>query len=428
MRFADRVGHLGYSPAIMNGFGIFILIALLARYGLQLAADLLNRSSLDADPDPAIAALYPPETRSRTRAYLGARLRVGTLESTFDLIVLLAFWGLGGFSYLDTYTRDLGWGPIATGLAFIGILVLLQGILSLPFQLWRTFGVEARFGFNRTTLGTFVMDLVKSTLLGILLGAPLLAAVLWFFEATGSLAWLVCWIFTAVFSLAVQWIVPTWILPLFFKFEPLEDSPLKQAVLSYGESVQFPLRDLFVVDGSRRSSKGNAFFTGMGKNRRVALFDTLIEKHEEKELVAVVAHEIGHYRLGHIPKMLGLSILQMLVLFGLLGLLLSQSGLYAAFFVESPSVYAGLVFFSLLYGPVELLVSLAVQALSRRHEYQADAFAARTTGASGPLQEGLKKMSVDQLAHPNPHALWIALHASHPPLADRLRALRALEL
>ncbi len=412
----------------MNGFGIFVLFALVARYALELVADLLNRSALDNDPDPSIADLYPPETRSKTRAYLGARLRVRTLASTVDLIALLAFWWLGGFSYLDTFCRELGWGPIGTGLAFIGALVLFQGVLSLPFEIWRTFRIEARFGFNRTTPATFVMDLVKSTLLGILLGAPLLAAVLWLFEVAGPWAWLACWSLTAIFSLAVQWIVPTWILPLFFKFEPLEESQLRQAILGYAESVRFPLQDLFVVDGSRRSSKANAFFVGMGKNRRVALFDTLIEQHEEDELVAVVAHEIGHYRLRHIPKMLTISILHMGLLFGLLGLLLPQAGLYSAFFVETASIYAGLVFFSLIYGPVELLLSLATQALSRRHEYQADAFAAQTTGATEPLQEGLKRLSVEQLAHPSPHSLWVALHASHPPLADRLRALGTVEV
>ena len=420
---ATRASHLGYPAAIMNGFGIFVLIAWVARYGLELAADLLNRSALDRDPDPTIASLYPPETRSKTRAYLGARLRVRIIESTLDLVTLLAFWGLGGFSYLDSFCRELGWGPVGTGLAFIGALVFLQGLLSLPFEIWRTFGIEARFGFNRTTVATFVMDLGKSTVLGILLGAPLLAAVLWFFEVAGSWAWLACWSVTAIFSLAVQWIVPTWILPLFFKFEPLEESQLRQAILSYAESVQFPLRDLFVVDGSRRSSKANAFFTGMGKNRRVALFDTLIEQHEEDELVAVVAHEIGHYRLGHMPKMLIISILHMGLLFGLLGLLLPQAGLYSAFCVENASIYTGLIFFSLLYGPVELLLSLVIQELSRRHEYQADAFAAQTTGATLPLQNGLKRLSVEQLAHPSPHKLWVALHASHPPLADRLRAL-----
>ena len=228
---------------------------------------------------------------------------------------------------------------------------------------------------------------------------------------------------TAAFTLAVQWVVPIWILPLFYRFTALEEGQLRQTILAYAESVDFPLRDLYVVDGSRRSSKANAFFTGMGANRRVVLFDTLIEKHSEEELTAVIAHEIGHYRLGHIPWMLTVSLLHTGLLFALLGLVMPQEGLYEAFFVASPSVHAGLVFFSLLYAPVELVLSVVAQAFSRRHEYQADAFAARTTGSAAPLAAALRRLSADQLAHPSPHRLWVALHASHPPLALRLRAL-----
>jgi STE24 endopeptidase len=220
-------------------------------------------------------------------------------------------------------------------------------------------------------------------------------------------------------------VAPTWIFPLFNKFEPLGEGELRDAVLGYARKVAFPLEGLFVIDGSRRSTKANAFFTGFGRRKRVALFDTLLARHPTEELVAVVAHEIGHYKKGHIVKGLVLAIAQAGVVFFLLSLFLGQRGLFEAFGVEQPSVHAGLVFFSLLYAPIELLLSLFAHAFSRRNEYEADAWARATTGAGEPLVSALKRLSADSLSNLTPHPLYVALHHSHPPLIERVRALRA---
>jgi STE24 endopeptidase len=343
-----------------------------------------------------------------------------------SLVVLLVFWFAGGFRWADQLTRSLGFGPVVTGLLFIGLLAFGSAALGLPFRIYSTFVVEEGFGFNRTSARTFLLDLVKSVTLAIVLGAPILALVLFFFERAGANAWIWCWIAAAAFTLAVQVIYPTWILPWFNRLEPLADGELRTAILRYAERVSFPLAGVYVIDGSRRSTRANAFFAGIGRRRRIALFDTLIERHPVSELVAVLAHEVGHYKRGHIPKMLAFAMLHFGVLFYLLSVVLSSPELDRAFYVEQPSVAASLVFFGLLYTPVELLLSVAINALSRRHEYQADRFAAETTGSGAPLVGALKRLAVENLSNLTPHRLLVVLEASHPPVVERIRALESM--
>jgi STE24 endopeptidase len=408
----------------MNGYGYLILAALLAQNALALAADLLNLRALRPELPAGFEDVYDAERYARSQEYTRARTRFSFWPQAFDLALLLGFWFAGGFAWLDGWTRALALGPIPTGLVFIGALSLAKTVVDLPFRYYSTFVIEERFGFNKTTRATFWADTAKGLGLALALGAPLLAAILWFFESAGSGAWLLCWGATALFSLFVQFIAPTWIFPLFNEFEPLEEGELRAAVLAYARKVAFPLEGLFVIDGSRRSTKANAFFTGFGKRKRVALFDTLIAKHPPEELVAVVAHEIGHYKKGHVLKGLALSILQAGVVFYLLSLFLERDGLFAAFGVEERSVHAGLVFFALLYAPLELVLSLAMQAFSRRNEYEADAWARETTGGAERLVSALKRLSADGLANLTPHPLYVALHHTHPPLVERVRALR----
>jgi STE24 endopeptidase len=408
----------------MNLYALVILAALLVEHALSAVADLLNLRHLRPELPAEFEGVYDAQAYRRSQEYTVARTRFGLIPGTFDLILLLAFWGLGGFGWLDGALRGLGYGSVLTGLLFVGSLVIARGVLHLPFQLYSTFVIEERFGFNRTTPGTFAVDLIKGLALGALLAGPLLAAVLWLFESAGSWAWLACWGFTALFLVAVQLVAPTWILPLFNKFQPLQEGELRRALLEYAGRVGFPLDDVYVVDGSRRSSKANAFFTGFGKNKRVALFDTLIEKHSEEELVAVVAHEIGHYKRRHIQKGLALSILHLGVLFGLLQVFLSQDGLFEAFGAQ-PSVYAGLVFFGLLYTPIEMVLSVALNRFSRHNEFEADEFSASTTRAPETLIQALKRLSLDNLSNLTPHPFFVWLHYSHPPVLERIRALRS---
>jgi STE24 endopeptidase len=346
------------------------------------------------------------------------------VTSAFGLIILLSFWFAGGFNYLDGVITAWGFVPVVNGLLYIGILTIVYSLLMLPFSVYATFVIEERFGFNRTTPGTFLLDRVKGLALAALLGAPLLAGILSFFEYSGAYAWLYCWIATTLFLLAIQFIAPTWIMPLFNKFTPMESGQLKEAILKYANSVNFPIKNVFVMDGSRRSSKSNAFFTGFGRNKRIALFDTLIEKHTVPELVAVLAHEIGHHKKKHIMQGMIIGILHAGVMFFLLSVFLHSSGLYQAFHMEQQSIYAGLLFFGLLYTSIELLLSIFIQMVSRRNEYEADRFAAETIDEPQSLVDALKKLSANNLSNLTPHPFYVFLNYSHPPLLQRVQAIQ----
>ena len=375
----------------MNTFAIIILVALVGEYLLHLVSGALNVRAFSPTPPAEFSGVFDDDKYARAQRYTATRTRFGLIRGAFDLAVVLVFWFAGGFAWLDTLLRGLGHGPVVTGLLYIGALGLASILLGLPFRAYSTFGIEARYGFNRTTVGTFVADTLKSLVLAALLGGALLAVILAFFEWAGPLAWLWCWIAATVFMLAVQFIAPTWIMPLFNEFTPLDSGDLHDAILEYARKARFPLRGLFVVDGSRRSSKANAFFTGFGKNKRIGLFDTLVEEYTVPELVAVVAHEVGHYKKRHVWQRMALSIGHLGAMLWILSLFLGQEGLFAAFYVSEPSVYAGLVFFGLLFTPVELILSILVNLFSRRNEFEADRFAAETTGSSEPLSRGAQE-------------------------------------
>ena len=408
----------------MNAYAWIILAALLTEYLVNLIGNRLNLASLAPRLPDEFEGSYDEAKYAESQEYTRVKTRFGMLVGSFDLLVLLGFWLSGGFGWLDGWTRGLGFGELGTGLCFIGALAFGSKLLGLPSALYSTFVIEERFGFNRTTAGTFWVDQLKALLLTVALGGPLLALILWFFDALGSEAWLWCWGATTVFTLAAMFIAPTWIMPLFNKFTPLEDGELKQAILGYARSVSFPLEGIFVIDGSKRSSKANAFFTGFGKSKRIALFDTLIESQTTEELVAVVAHEIGHYKRKHILKSLVLGIAHFGALFWLMSHFLHDEGLFEAFRVEGTPVHAGLLFFGLLFTPIELALSVLMGAFSRKNEFEADAFAAQTTRQPEDLVTALKKLSLENLSNLTPHPFYVWLHYTHPPVLRRIAALR----
>ena len=412
----------------MNIFAWIVLVALLGELTLSVVTSLLNIRAMSPTLPDEFRPTYHDETYGRSQAYTRTRTLFGLVHDLVSLTTLLGFWQLGGFGWLDRLSRGAELGPIPTGLLFVGALVVGSTALGLPFQLYSTFVIEERFGFNRTTGRTFVLDRVKGLALGVVLGGGLLAAVLFFFEWAGPLAWLWCWGAVTVFALTAQFVAPTWIMPLFNRFNPLDGGDLKDALLDYARSAEFPLDGIWVIDGSRRSAKANAFFTGFGSRKRIALFDTLIEKQTTPELVAIVAHEVGHYKRRHILKGMALSVAHTGALFWLLSLFLAQQGLFDAFSVSEPSVHAGLVFFGLIFTPIELVLSVLVNLMSRRYEFEADAFAADTTGSAEPMITALKKLSADSLANLTPHPLQVFLHHSHPPVLQRITALRALNV
>ena len=407
----------------MNEFTFIILAALALELVLGVASDWLNLRALNPEMPDELADIYEPDEYRRSQEYTRTKTRFGFVTAAFDLALLLVFWFAGGFDALDQVAAGVWDHPVGTGLLYIGVLALGYTVVTLPFGVYATFGIEERFGFNKTTARTFVFDRLKGLGLLVALGGPLLAIVLAFFEYAGALAWVYGWAAVTVFSLVMAFVAPTWIMPLFNKFTPLEPGELRESILDYARSVDFTVSNILVMDGSKRSSKANAFFTGFGRNKRIALFDTLIEKHTTAELTAVVAHEIGHYKRRHVPQGIVLGIATTGLVFFLLSLVLEADGLYDAFFMERQSTYAGLVFFGLLYSPVQLVLSTARMMLSRRHEYEADRWSVDTTHDPQALAGGLKRLAADSLANLQPHPLHSFLNDTHPPLLQRVRAI-----
>lgn len=408
----------------MNIYAAIIVVTLLLGYILDLIAESLNLKALQTTLPEEFQGAYDEDAYRKSQEYTRINTRFGFVTSTFGLILTLVFWFAGGFNALDQLARSWGFHPIVTGLLYIGILILAKTLISLPFSIYDTFVIEERFGFNKTTPKTFVADFFKGLGLSILIGGPLLSGLLAFFQYAGSSAWLYCWIVTTVVMLFLQFIAPTWIMPLFNKFTPLEAGELRERIFEYARSVNFPLENLFVMDGSKRSTKSNAFFTGFGKHKRIALFDTLIEKHTVAELVAILAHEIGHYKKKHILQNLLFGILHTGAMFYLLSLFISHEGLFDAFYMEQQSIYAGFIFFGMLYAPIELILSIFLQMMSRKNEYEADRFAAQTTEMPETMIDALKKLSVHNLSNLTPHPFYVFLNYSHPPVLQRIRAIR----
>ncbi|RNC83314.1 MAG: M48 family peptidase [Balneola sp.] len=410
----------------MNVFTIIILAALLVDYLLDLVAKILNLKALSEQLPNEFEGVYDSETYKNSQDYTRVTTSFGLKVTLFDLLLLLAFWFSGGFNWLDEVVREWGFSELVTGLCYIGLIVVAKSMLSIPFSAYSTFVIEERFGFNKTTPKTFLLDLLKSLLLSALLGIPLLAGILAFFMYSGEWAWLYAWIAVTLFTLILQYVAPTWIMPLFNKFTPLDEGDLKTAIDDYATEVDFPMKGTFVIDGSKRSSKSNAFFTGFGKNKRIALYDTLIENHTTDELVSVLAHEVGHYKKKHILKSMIIGVVHTGVLFFLLSIFLNSEGLFEAFFMQNMSVYAGLIFFGMLYAPVEMILSIFMQMSSRKHEYEADEYAVTTTGRTDSMISALKKLSKDNLSNLTPHPFYVFLNYSHPPILLRIEAIRRL--
>ncbi|MCP4650816.1 MAG: M48 family metallopeptidase [PVC group bacterium] len=411
----------------MNGYLIVIVGIIIFKYLLNLFVEILNIRHVQTELPKEFEGYYDAEKYSKSQAYLKEKTNFGLFDDSFFTLITVIFIFVGGFNFIDQYVRGFGFGSIVNGLLFTGILMLLSQVVNIPFSAYQTFVIEEKFGFNKTTIKTFILDIIKGLVLGAIIGGIAFAGVLWFFEKTGSGAWLYCWLALTVFQLFLVFIAPVVIMPLFNKFIPLEDGELKKTLEEYARQQDFKMQGVFKMDGSRRSTKSNAFFTGFGKFRRIALFDTLIEKQTTDELVSVLAHEIGHYKKKHIVKSIVISIITTGLMFFILSFFLNNKGLFAAFKMENVSVYASLVFFGFLYAPINMLISIAGSCLSRKHEYEADRFAVATYKKPGSFINALKKLSVDNLSNLTPHPLKVFLEYSHPPVLERIEAIRKLE-
>ena len=411
---------------MLNTYAIFIVIMMLAKFALDLTANLLNLRALKGNLPDEFSGTFDAESYKKSQDYTRTNTKFQMLESFFGLALIFVFWFSGGFEVLDFYIRTWGFSAIPTGLFYIGILVFAQALIFLPFSIYSTFIIEERFGFNRTTPKTFILDLLKMLALGILLGGAVLTIILYLFQQYGNFAWIYVWLAVTIFSLVISFLWPSLIMPIFQKFTPLEEGELKEAIMALAEKLKFPVSGIYVIDGSRRSSKTNAFFTGFGKHKRIALFDTLIAKQTVPELVSVLAHEIGHYKKKHMIIGLILGVLQTGLMLFLFSYFLAVPEFFTAFGLNHPSVYAGLIIFFLTYSFFGRIESVLMNVLSRKHEYEADAYSAENTKNPEVMISALKKLSLDNLSNLEPHPFHVFLNYSHPTVLERIRALRKI--
>ena len=366
---------------------------------------------------------------AKTVAYSGDGHRFDRLYGWIGVVVGLAFIALGGLGVVESaavaVAGGFGGGAIATGLAFFAIVGVLSSLFELPFDLYQTFVIEERHGFNRQTPRGFVLDRIKGVALAVALGGPIFAAILWIMEWMGSSWWLWAWAVTTAFSLFAAWIYPAVLAPLFNTFAPLPDGELKDSILDLARRVGFRAGGLSVMDASRRTAHGNAYFTGLFGQKRIVLFDTLLEAMGTRQVVAVLAHELGHFKLHHVRWAIVRSVATSGLLFYGLSLCLPLTPFYSAFFLERTS-YGALVVFGLWFGLVSFLLQPLSHALSRRHEFAADAFALRNGATAAELGEALRKLREKSRLLPLSHPLYSRVYHSHPPLVERLRVMGAL--
>jgi len=399
----------------------FLYLAVSAVRGFVNYANL--RYAQKSGVPPEFAGLVNEKKFRDAQDYLAAQTRFGLVSRAFSAVTSVAFLLLGGFAWLDRLSGSFAGGPVAHALLYFLFLGVLDQIVEIPFSWYNTFVLEQRFGFNRSTVGTFVGDLLKGWILGIVLGGAIGAGVVWFFVNGGDRAWFWAWCAFTGFSLLLTFFAPVVLMPLFNKFEPLPDGELKSAIEAFAARVNFKLQGIFTMDGSKRSSKANAFFTGFGRFRRIVLFDTLVKQQTVPELVAVLAHEVGHFKRKHIPQQILLSLASSFLMFWLFSVIQRSSWMSLQLGFDSSSVQAAFTVAFWLYAPFSLFSSFFTHALSRKFEFEADAYARETTQNPVALVSALKKLSIDSLSNLNPHPWKVTLDYSHPPVTQRVREL-----
>ena len=406
-----------------NLYFYIIIFAIIIEYLLSSISSILDIKNITPTIPSDFKKAYDQEKYILSQDYLKARTRFGLFSSTFSLILIMIVIHSDIFGLLDQFVRGQSDSYILQGLLFIGIIYFFQDIVSLPFSIYHTFVIEERFGFNKTTLNLFIIDKIKGYAIFIVLGSIVITPILYFFHVYGDIGWLIAWSILTAFMIAVQPLFVHVIAPMFNKFTPLEEGELRSAIEKYTAKVNFPLARIDIMDGSKRSAHSNAYFTGFGKSRRIAIFDTLVEKHSTNEIVSVVAHEVGHYKLKHVLQGTILGIIETGIMLFAFNLIMNDISLFQVFGVSQLSVHAGLVFFSMLYAPVSMFTSIVTTAISRKNEYEADKYSYDTTNNSEALVSMLIGLSANNLSHLTPHPLKVFLSYSHPPVVDRIKAV-----
>ncbi|ELR70029.1 CAAX prenyl protease 1, putative [Fulvivirga imtechensis AK7] len=400
-----------------------VLIIITADFLLEQVLEYINlRSAKDDIPDD-IAAFYDRNEYKRSREYQRTLTRFSFLTATFSFIVSFLLLITGGFGYIDELLRPFFENEIYLALSYFGILFLASDLLNTPFEIYQTFVIEEKYGFNKTTPKIFIMDKLKGYLLTIAIGGLLIGLLLYLILNIGESFWVYFWVVAALFILFVNMFYTSLVLPLFNKLTPLGEGELKTAIENYSRKVNFPLDNIFVIDGSKRSKKANAFFSGIGKRKKIVLYDTLIENHSTDELVAILAHEVGHFKKKHIIGSFIFSILQIGIMLFIMSRMIYNENLSLALGAEQMGVHLNLLAFGILYSPISKVLGIISNVISRKNEFEADAYAGTTYGGSA-LAASLKKLSVDNLSNLYPHPAYVFMYYSHPPLLKRLGALK----
>ncbi len=402
----------------------YIIIGILVlNFVIDKILDTLNAKHFN-DPIPAeLQDVYNKEEYEKSQAYKKEKYRFGMLTSSISMGATLLFFFLDGFELVDQIARSFSENNIIVALIFFGIIMLANDVLSTPFSYYNTFVIEEKYGFNKTTISTFILDKLKGWLMAAILGGGILSLIIWFYESTGSNFWLYAWGIVIVFSVFLNMFYARLIVPLFNKQTPLKEGSLRSKIEAYASKVGFSLQNIFVIDGSKRSTKANAYFSGFGREKRITLYDTLINDLEEDEIVAVLAHEVGHYKRKHIIYNLAASTLTIGITFWLLSLFVGMPIFSEALGVSTPSFHIGLIAFGILYTPISEITGLVMNLLSRKFEYEADDYAKNTFEAS-PLISALKKLNKNSLSNLTPHPAYVFMHYSHPTLLQRFNNLK----
>ncbi len=403
----------------------YILIGIITiSFIVDKVLDYLNARHFGDPIPPEISDVYDTDEYKKSQEYKKANYKFSLISSFFVLLLTLAFFFFDGFAYVDSLARDVSDNSIVIALVFFGTIMFASDILTTPFSYYHTFVIEEKFGFNKSTRKLFFLDKIKGWFLAALIGGGLLALIIWFYEEVGQNFWLYAWGLVTVFTVFMNLFYAKLIVPLFNKQTPLEEGSLRDKIETYATKVGFNLQNIFVIDGSKRSTKANAYFSGFGREKRITLFDTLINDLEEEEIVAVLAHEVGHYKKKHIIVNLISSIIVTGFTLWLLSIFVGSPLFSEALGVDVPAFHIGLIVFFILFTPISSLTGLVMNHLSRKFEYQADAFAKETYKAT-PLITSLKKLSKNNLSNLTPHPLYVFAHYSHPTLLQRFRNLKA---
>ncbi len=409
----------------MTPYSLFYLLILIIVivFLVDSLLDILNARHYSNQIPEELTDVYPEEDYQKSIAYKKDNFRFKLVSSTISLVIMLLFFFLDGFSWVDRISRSISDNPVVIGLVFFGIIMIGGDILSTPAAFYKIFVIEEKFGFNKTTTKTFFTDKLKSIVMMVIVGGGLLALVMWFYQVTGAYFWIYAWILFSIFTLAMNMFYAKLIVPIFNKQTPLESGELRDVIQAYAKKVGFQLKDIFIIDGSKRSTKANAYFSGFGSEKRITLYDTLVKDLNNEEIVAVLAHEVGHYKKRHVIINLFLSIILTGLTLWFLSLFIANPILSEALNVEEPSFHIGLIAFGILYSPISEITGLIMNVVSRKFEYQADNYAKNTYNPEA-LISSLKKLSKNNLSNLTPHPAMVFIHYSHPTLLQRIKNLK----